>query len=221
MAGTNNTSGGEGAAPSAKPASQKIKKLPPIPKGADPRARTPRAHHRLADTRAPFPRLAGAKVQKRPLTRRQLPSSSKTPVVYVSSSTPFMSAVKRIRKHLDRSLRNATAAAPRNVSLHARVEGLKRRAATAAAAAGTGAAVGDADDGEGPGVTRVTVMGTGRAVEKVLRVASYFEQEGDCEVALRTGTVGAVDDIVPDEGEGEDESRVRMVSCLEVVVSLK
>ncbi|GJN69347.1 ribonuclease P/MRP, subunit POP7 [Purpureocillium lilacinum] len=195
----------KGSAPSAKappPPPQDFKKLPPIPKGS--------------------------KVQKRPLTRRQLPSSSKTPVVYVSSSTPFMSAVRRVQKYLDRSLRNATAAAPRNASLHARVEGLRRRAAAASATTASGqsrgsAAAGGADGGDDadPGATRVTVMGTGRAVEKVLGVAGWFEQKGDCVVALRTGTVGAVDDIVAENGEAEDESRIRMVSCLEVVVSLK
>lgn len=67
----------------------------------------------------------------------------------------------------------------------------------------------------------VTVLGTGRAVEKTLSLASWFEQEGDCNVVLRTRTVGTVDDVIVDEGEGEDESRVRKMSCLEVVITLK
>lgn len=145
----------------------------------------------------------GAKVQKRPLIRRQLPRSSKTPVIYVSSSTPFMSAVKRVQKHLDSSLRNVTAAAPKNASLHSRVEALRRRG-------------GEPESG----ATAVTVMGTNRAVEKTLSLASWFEQKADCAVELRTATVGTVDDVLV-QGEGDDESRVRRLSCLEVVVRLK
>ncbi|KND87783.1 hypothetical protein TOPH_07546, partial [Tolypocladium ophioglossoides CBS 100239] len=154
----------EASSSSAKPAQAAMKKLAPIPNGA--------------------------KVQKRPLTRRQLPSSSKAPIIYISSSTPFMSAVKRAQKLLDKSLRNATAAAPKNASLHSRVQALQRS---------TGE---DNSDG-----TTVTVTGTGKAVEKTLGVAGWFEQRGDCVVRVRTGTVGTVDDVVG-EGEGEDESRV-------------
>ncbi|KAL3965125.1 hypothetical protein ACCO45_002129 [Purpureocillium lilacinum] len=83
----------------------------------------------------------------------KLPSSSKTPVVYVSSSTPFMSAVRRVQKYLDRSLRNATAAAPRNASLHARVEGLRRRAAAASATTASGQSRGSAAAGGADGET--------------------------------------------------------------------
>lgn len=112
-----------------------------------------------------------------------------------------MSAVKRARKQLDASLRTASAA-PKHASVHSRIEALKR--------AGGGS---DADGAE------VKVMGTGRAVEKTLAVAGWFEQEGDCEVEVRTGTVGTVDDVV--EGDEEDESRLRKLSYLEVSIKLK
>ena len=115
-----------------------------------------------------------------------------------------MSAVKRAQKLLDKSLRNATAAAPKNSSLHSRVQALQRS--------------GGEDNSDG---TAVTVLGTGKAVAKTLGVASWFEQRGDCVVEVRTATVGTVDDVVVGEGEGEDESRVRMLSCLEVVIRLK
>ncbi|KAF6811661.1 protein kinase, partial [Colletotrichum musicola] len=60
------------------------------------------------------------------------------------------------------------------------------------------------------------------AVEKVLSVAAWFSGEKDCEVEVRTRTVGTVDDVVV-EGEEEfgGESRVRKVSCLEVTVKLR
>ncbi|PHH69989.1 hypothetical protein CDD80_6323 [Ophiocordyceps camponoti-rufipedis] len=155
----------------------------------------------------------GSKVRKRPLLRRQVGSSSKNPLIYVSSSTPFMSVVKRVQKQLDKSLRDAAAAAaPRNASLAARVEALKRDGAAAAAAAAAAVSGGVA----------VTVTSTGKAIEKTLAVAGWFENKGDCVVEVRTGTVGAVDDVLPAGGEdGDEESRVRRLSCLEVVVRLK
>ena len=114
-----------------------------------------------------------------------------------------MAVVKRARKQLDSSLRMADAA-PKNASVHARIEALKRAG---------GETAGDC--------SLVTVMGTGRAVEKTLSVASWFEQAGDCEVQVKTRTVGAVDDVVVEDGDVEDETRVRRVSCLEVLIKLK
>ena len=145
---------------------------------------------------------AGSKIQKRLLTRPQLPRSSKSRVIYVSTGTPFMSAVKRVRKQLDQGLRNSSAA-PKNASLQSRVDALRR------------------EQGGGGGGVVVTVLGAGRAVGKTLQVAGWFEQQGDCEVEVRTRTAGTVDDVVDEEDEAEDESRVRRMSCLEVVVRLK
>ncbi|KAJ4857013.1 rpp20 subunit of nuclear RNase MRP and P domain-containing protein [Trichoderma breve] len=125
---------------------------------------------------APIPQ--GARIQKRPLTRRQLPASSKTPVIYVSSNSPFMSVVKRARKFLDKDLR-----------------------------------------------TVVTVMGTGKAIEKTLNVASWFQQQGDCVVEIKTRTIGTVDDVVTGDADdafgADNESRLRKLNCLEVAISLK
>ncbi|KAH7261211.1 Rpp20 subunit of nuclear RNase MRP and P-domain-containing protein [Fusarium redolens] len=143
----------------------------------------------------------GARVEKRPLTRRQPPASSKSRIIYVSSKTPFMAVVKRARKQLDASLKT-TGAAPKHASLHSRVEALQRTSG------------GDADSAV------VTLTGTGKAIEKTLAVASWFEQEGDCEVEITTGTVGTVDDVVAG-GDEEDQSRLRKLSCLEVRIKLK
>ncbi|KAF5592999.1 hypothetical protein FPANT_5257 [Fusarium pseudoanthophilum] len=143
----------------------------------------------------------GTRVEKRPLTRRQPPASSKSRIIYVSSRTPFMAVVKRARKQLDGSLKT-TGAAPKYASLHSRVEALQRNSG------------GDVDS------AAVTLAGTGRAIEKILAVASWFEQEGDCEVEITTGTVGAVDDVVA-SGDEEDQSRLRKLSCLELRIKLK
>ncbi|OAA52170.1 Ribonuclease P/MRP, subunit POP7 [Beauveria brongniartii RCEF 3172] len=159
----------------------------------------------------------GSTLRKRPLIRRPLPASSKDRIIYVSSSTPFMSAVKRARKQLDRSLKSggSSQAARKNASLHARIESLKRDVERDSSS-----------DNEAYGAS-VTLLGTGRAVEKTLALAGWFEQQSDCRVAVRTRTVATVDDVVTGgepgaaEQEEEDESRLRRLSCLEVVVSLK
>ncbi|KAM3554958.1 hypothetical protein MY1884_005858 [Beauveria asiatica] len=157
----------------------------------------------------------GSTLHKRPLIRRPLPASSKDRIIYVSSSTPFMSAVKRARKQLDRSLKSggSSQAARKNASLHARIESLKRDVER------------DTSANEAYGAS-VTLLGTGKAVEKTLALAGWFEQQSDCRVAVRTRTVATVDDVVAGGEPGaaereEDESRLRRLSCLEVVVSLK
>jgi len=69
----------------------------------------------------------------------------------------------------------------------------------------------------------VLLKATGRAIEKLLGIVVWMENEGEFECSIRTGSVGAIDDVV-DGGEvegGEVESRVRRVSCLEVGVRLK
>lgn len=115
-----------------------------------------------------------------------------------------MAAVSRVKKHLDKPIRFRGGVAParKNATLHSRIEALKHA---------------DADNSN----VTVTVMGTGKAVEKVLAVASWFEQQADCRVELRTKTVATVDDVVVEDGGDEEESRVRRMSCLQVKISLK
>lgn len=73
---------------------------------------------------------------------------------------------------------------------------------------------------------QVIVIGTGKAIEKVINVAAFFQGQGDVEVRLQTGSLGAVDDVVPEEeeenglGTGVGE-RERMVSCLKAVIKLR
>ncbi|KAH7013631.1 Rpp20 subunit of nuclear RNase MRP and P-domain-containing protein [Ilyonectria destructans] len=165
---------------------------------------TDAASSRLPGTLTKLPPIPnGARVEKRPLTRRQPPASSKSRIIYVSSRTPFVAVVKRVRKQLDASLQTV-GAAPKSASVHSRIQALER--------------MGGEIQGDG-GV--VTVMGTGRAVERTLAVASWFEQEGDCLVEVRTRTVGTIDDVVVEDGDVEDASRLRKMSCLEVTIKLK
>lgn len=53
----------------------------------------------------------------------------------------------------------------------------------------------------------VVMKATGKAIEKALNLALWFQQREKFGVRIKTGTVGAIDDIVPAEGEagGVDE----------------
>lgn len=51
----------------------------------------------------------------------------------------------------------------------------------------------------------ILVKGTGKAVGKVMEIGCWFQQRDDFEVRVRTGSVGAVDDVeVPEEAEQEE-----------------
>ena len=80
----------------------------------------------------------------------------------------------------------------------------------------------------------VTVKGMGKAIEKVLQMALYFQGQADCAVQIRTTSLSVVDDIVEKEGDqnyapessngGEEEMpaiQTRKVSVLEVAVKLR
>lgn len=78
------------------------------------------------------------------------------------------------------------------------------------------------------GGEEVVMKATGKAIEKALQLALWFQGQEDVVVKIRTGSVGAVDDVVmkddggDEEGEGEvEQSRVRRASVLEVGVSLR
>jgi ribonuclease P/MRP protein subunit POP7 len=145
-----------------------------------------------------------------------------------------MAVVKRVRKALEGG--NGQARSTRGLPLTAQV-----------AALSTGAGRGGGQDGNAEsagGKREVVVLGTGRAIEKTLNVAAWFQRQPDCRVNLRTRSVAAVDDVVlgtgdeeskevdPEEADGEmeeegdaadvkDYARVRMISCLEVAVWLR
>lgn len=92
---------------------------------------------------------------------------------------------------------------------------------------------GKKDGGSGE---EVILKGTGKAIQKVLALAAWFQDEAQNElgvkVVLRTSSVGAIDDVVhkhtgqdadggEDYGDDADETRIRRVSCLEVGISLR
>ena len=84
----------------------------------------------------------------------------------------------------------------------------------------------------GKATEEVVLKATNKAIENVLGLALFFQGQEDCNVQLRTGTVGVVDDIVGStdavpgqvaEGDEEElpESRIRKASVMEVSINLK
>ncbi len=71
----------------------------------------------------------------------------------------------------------------------------------------------------GPREEEVILKATGKAIEKLLRMAVWWRGQKGIRVSVRTGSAGAVDDVLGADGE-EEGSRVRRVSCLEVRVGL-
>lgn len=234
-------------------------KLPALPKGESSGDISLSAVPMLTD--AP----TGSRVQKRPLPRRTPLSLARVDIdgytspsfykpggsvraptcVYVGSKTPFMAVVKRVRKALE-SGGGAQPRSTRGLPLTARVAALSTsgRAAAGRNTSTSGDGQGGGDEGS---EAEVIVLGIGRAIEKTMNVAAWFQRQNDCRVSLRTRSVAAVDDVVlggakhadgdwdadadadPDDAdaeqegddEAEDHSRIRMVSCLEVAVRLR
>ncbi|EAW11542.1 ribonuclease P subunit p20 family protein [Aspergillus clavatus NRRL 1] len=129
-----------------------------------------------------------ARVQKRPIPHAPVASPYAGPsvpkIVYVSTKSPFMSAVKRVQKLLRQAEKRATASV--NLASSKRTEQQK----LAQLARGQ----------EQLSKEEVFVKATGRAIEKALSVGRWFEErEAEYAVRVKTGSVLVVDDIVEDE----------------------
>lgn len=143
-------------------------------------------------------------------------------VVYISAKTPFISAVKRVRKLLSLIEKRSGG----KVDLIHGKDSEKQKL--------------EAREMEGPSQRakepeEVLLKGTNRVIEKVLGLALFFQGQEDLIVRLRTGTVGVVDDIAmvakpsneSEEGDQKEEEKelpetqVRKISMLEVAITLK
>ncbi|MCJ1370227.1 hypothetical protein MMC20_001439 [Loxospora ochrophaea] len=170
-----------------------------------------------------------ARIRKRPMLHPPIPSpytgANQPKVIYVSTKTPFVSAVKRVRKLL--SLIEKRSYKSDNLVDGKGSDKQKLRAIT--------------DREKEP--EAVILKATSRAIEKVLGLALYFQGQEDCTVRLNTGGVGVVDDIVVTEGptgsdipselvheeaqsqqeEQDDlpETQIRKTSMVEVQVTLR
>lgn len=184
----------------------------------------------LIQIRRPF--SADATIAKRPIPHAPIASPYAGPsapkMVYVSRKSPFMSVVKRVQKLLamtekrrENAARNSARAgggaggAGGGTGKMQRVAAQKERenrrklvAAQAAPAASTmdAATAKDAQTAGDPDAEPVFVKATGMAIERALAVGKWFEQrEGEYSVAVKTGNVVVVDDIVENEQEAAGE----------------
>jgi ribonuclease P/MRP protein subunit POP7 len=118
-----------------------------------------------------------ARVQKRPLLHPPIASPhsarSTQKVVYISSNTPFISAVKRVRKLLNAIDKRDTSKAD---PLGEGKESVSRKGKREA--------------------EEVSLKATAKAIEKALNLAIFFQGQEDCRVRIKTGSVGVVDDII-------------------------
>lgn len=139
---------------------------------------------------------SNATIQKRPIIHAPVASQyagAKVPkVVYVSSKTPFMSAVKRVKKLLFHVEKRAT----KDVSMirNGDRRGMQR--------------IAEASEKVAKDKEEVLVKASGRAIPKALNVGEWFsnkEKDMLCKVEVRGGSVSVVDDIVEVEAE-EDEN---------------
>lgn len=156
------------------------------------------------------------RIQKRPLLHPPIAppraGSSVQKIVYVSASSPFIAVIKRVRKLLS----HIEARAARPITFAARNQrDILRQIEDGVSGRGNG--------GKGAREEEVVLKATGKAIEKLLGLVLHFQGESDVKVVVRTGSVGAVDDIVNKEGaDGEEEgSQVRRTSTLEVGISLR
>ncbi|KAI9833316.1 MAG: hypothetical protein M1819_003711 [Sarea resinae] len=152
-----------------------------------------------------LPRLPQhARVQKRPLLHPAIPSpytSARFPkVVYISTSTPFISAVKRVRGLLAQIDKRAMG---KDISLLHEGKSNNRNGNKSSATklaeipsgSGTSGFLGGKDK-DGVEGEEVMIKATGKAIEKALKLGLFFQGEEDCAVRIRTGGVGTVDDVM-------------------------
>ncbi|KAI9784249.1 MAG: hypothetical protein M1816_000921 [Peltula sp. TS41687] len=158
-----------------------------------------------------------ARILKRPLFHPAIPSANTGPsqqkVIYISHSTPFMSAATRVRKMLEviekRTRRDATARL--STSKSGKNDG------------GTGGISGSTGSGkESSDKEPMVLKATSRAIEKALGLAMFFQNKPGYEVRISTGTVSVVDDVVEKEGRitSVPETRVRRLGCVEVAIRM-
>ncbi|KAK6531237.1 hypothetical protein TWF281_008060 [Arthrobotrys megalospora] len=127
----------------------------------------------------------------RPLPPPRLSADPKT--VYVSTKSPFVSTVKRVRKALavfkDQSKVSVASGGRQKRAFQRRQQQPDHREA------GLSASNVITDDK----TKYVTIKASGKAIEKALGLGLYFQGQRDTSVEIRTGTVEATDDIKVDQ----------------------
>jgi ribonuclease P/MRP protein subunit POP7 len=137
-----------------------------------------------------------ATIQKRPILHAPIASpyagKDVQKVVYMSSRTPFMSTVKRVKKLLHQVEKRAT----QHVKLVKRGDRHEMRN------------LAEASDKIAREREAVLVKASGKAITRALKIGEWFsdkEKDIACTVEIRSGNVSVVDDIVSVKQEEESE----------------
>ncbi|KAL5118364.1 hypothetical protein ACEQ8H_003713 [Pleosporales sp. CAS-2024a] len=221
---------------------------PPSIKQAPPKPKTKYNHHHSYQKHQKLPRLpSNAQITKRPLLHPPLPtpfsSASNPKIIYITASTPFVPALRRIHKLLREIDQRAQQARqtkrihhqPNNARLASGdVETRIVHGVGAAAAAGRkGKKEGGGGGGGGGGGEKVFLKATGRAIPRALGLGVEMQgDEGGYVVRVDMGNVRAVDDVELKAGGGEaiddrddeghvPETRMRTVSSVTVSIGFK
>ena len=141
--------------------------------------------------------LPDARISKRPLMHPPISSMHSGPsqpkVVYISTSTKFIAAVKRVRKLLSEIDKRSMG----SVDLLGKKTDISNMARRRA---------------KRKEKEEVVLKASARAIEKALGLALFFRGQRDCTVRLRTGSVGVVDDVEKAEHalctEGQSSEKV-------------
>ncbi|KAL4920933.1 Rpp20 subunit of nuclear RNase MRP and P-domain-containing protein [Aspergillus aurantiobrunneus] len=151
-----------------------------------------------------------ARIHKRPIPHAPIaspyagPSTPKT--IYISTSTPYMSAVKRVQKLLRHAEKRATASVAAGVTAKSKNQQQKRSQGNQSQQEKLLAALARGEEREQLSGEEVFVKATGRAMKIALRVGRWFEsggREAEYKVRVSTGSVLVVDDVEEDEGVKE------------------
>ncbi|KAI4956350.1 hypothetical protein J4E91_000561 [Alternaria rosae] len=173
-------------------------------------------------------------ISTRPLLHAPVPtpfSSSASPkALYITATSPYVPALKRIRKLLMQiTKREKQSAASLNkagrggegrggrryAQANGRLEARDVEAEIAGAMSreggdGRGGNKGSADGVGGSGISddkgeKVHLKATGRAIPRALEIGLHFQGEEDCWVKVEMGNVSAIDDVEVKDRTAEDE----------------
>jgi ribonuclease P/MRP protein subunit POP7 len=207
------------------------------PKTASKMQRLPKGHilYPTLPTNTFTNNLTDYKVEKRPLLRppitSQYASSQHPKTIYISTKTPFMSAVKRVQKLLLQAEKRSAQSASDQVSSRPKYSASSNDEITDIERVASIMAAEKYDRDE------IILKATGKAIAKALSLGLWFDEKVEYAVRIETGTVGAIDDIVaPEDGDqtmkedgdktikedGEEEipeSRIRYASTIQIFVS--
>ncbi|KAF2856727.1 hypothetical protein T440DRAFT_503389 [Plenodomus tracheiphilus IPT5] len=177
-----------------------------------------------------------ATLTKRPILHPPLPtpfaSAASPKIIYITASTPYIPALKRVRKllaEIEKRAKQSSSSAFQTRGGARRGAGIGSGKTGFAEANGrleAGAVEKDIVEGVrggkgGKAGEEVFLKATGRAMARALEVGVYFQGEVGYKVRVEMGSVRAVDDVEVGEGEDVPETRIRTLSSVTVSIGVR